>query len=257
MFELSPTYTYGFFLILVRTSAMLVSAPLLSHKGIPAWTRIGFSLFFALVLVPVEKDHLPPAPEQVGTLAAAVLSETLFGRALGRAMQLVFVGVQMGSHILGLQMGFGLGSVYDPISGAQFGAFDQFYAVLVTLIFFSVNGHYMIIQSLAETLRAVPLGTFNPITLQSGAIAGLMTGLLVTAVRVAMPVVVALFLTDVGMGMVARTVPQANILVVGMPVKIGVGLLVLIAALPATGQIMQSVVSGPLSGSSERLLGVR
>jgi len=255
--ELSPQFTYAFLLILVRTSAMLVSAPLLSHKGIPSWTKVGFALFFALVLVPLQGSRLPQPPENFGTLGAAVISEGLFGLALGLAMQLIFVSLQMGSHILGVQMGFGLGAVYDPVTGAQFGAFDQFYAVLVTLVFFTVNGHYMVIQALAETIRAVPLGTWDPLTIQSSAVASLFTGLLVTAVRIAMPVVAALFLTDVGMGFVARTVPQANILIVGMPIKITVGMIVLIAALPVTTTLMQSVIGNQLAGSSQQLLGVR
>ncbi|MGE5594400.1 MAG: flagellar biosynthetic protein FliR [Hyphomicrobiales bacterium] len=255
--ELSPQFTYAFLLILIRTSAMLVSAPLLNHKGIPAWTKIGFAVFFALVLVPLQQDRLPEPPADFGVLTAAVLSEALFGLALGLAMQLVFVSLQMGSQILGVQMGFGLGAVYDPVTGAQFGAFDQFYAVLVTLVFFSVNGHYMVIQALAETIRAIPLGTWDPLTVGSTALAGLFTGLFVTAVRIAMPVVAALLLTDIGMGFVARTMPQANVLVVGMPVKIAVGLIVLIAALPVMTTLMQSVIGNQLAGSSQALLGVR
>lgn len=254
---LSPEFSYGFLLILIRTSGMLVSAPLLSHRAIPSWTKIGFAVFFALVLVPLQKDRLPAPPADAGHVAGAVISETLFGLALGLAMQLVFVGIQMGSHILGLQMGFGMGQVYDPITGAQFGALDSFYAVLVTLIFFVTNGHHLVIQALAETLRAVPPGGFNPAALRSDAIAALAAGLLVTAARVAMPVVAALFLTDVGMGFVARVMPQANMMVVGTPVKVGVGLIVLIAALPATAALMQGVINGPLTGSSEQLLGVR
>jgi flagellar biosynthetic protein FliR len=217
--------------------------------------RIGFAVFFALVLVPIQGERLPVPPADFGVLVGAVLSETLFGLALGLAMQLVLVGLQIGSHIAGLQMGFGLGSVYDPVTGAQFGALDQFYAVLVTLVFFSVNGHYMVVQTLAETLRAVPLGTFNPLVIQSDAIAGLAAGIFVSAVRVAIPVVVALFLTDVGMGFVARTVPQANILVVGLPVKILVGVGVLMAALPATTAVMRAVIGGPMTGVSAQLLG--
>ncbi|MCC7365471.1 MAG: flagellar biosynthetic protein FliR [Dehalococcoidia bacterium] len=255
MLTLSPQFTYAFLLLLIRTSAMLVSAPLLSHRGIPAWTKVGFAVFIALVLVPAESERLPDAPNDFGTVAAAVIAETLFGLALGLAMQLVFVGLQMGSQILGIQMGFGLGSVYDPVTGAQFGAFDQFYAVLVTLVFFTMNGHYMVIQSLAETVRAVPLGTFNPLVIESGEIAALITGLFVTAVRVAMPVLAALFLTDVGMGFVARTVPQANVLVVGMPIKIGVGMIVMMAALPLTTTLIQGVIGNELAGSSQRLLG--
>ena len=122
--NLSPEFTYGFFLILIRTASMLVSAPLLSHRSIPAWMRIGFAVFFSLVMVPVQGDRLPEPPAGYGTLAAAVLSETLLGLGLGMAMQLIFIGLQMGSHIIGLQMGFSLGAVFDPVSGSQFGAND-------------------------------------------------------------------------------------------------------------------------------------
>ncbi len=257
MLTLSPAFAYSFLLILVRTSAMLVSAPLLGHRGIPAWTKIGFAVFFALVLVPLQKDQLLPAPQQVGQVADGVIRETLFGLALGLAMNLVFIGMQMASRIVGVQMGFGIGSVIDPITGAEFGTFDQFYALLATLIFFSISGHHLIIQALAETIRAVPPGSFDPLTMQASAVAPLAAGLTVTAVRIAMPVMAALFLTDLGMGFVARTVPQMNVLIVGMPVKIAVGMVVLAAALPATIQLMNGVISGPLTGSSQQLLGVR
>jgi flagellar biosynthesis protein FliR len=255
--NLSPAFTYTFFLILIRTSGMLVSAPLLSHKAIPSWTKVGFAVFFALVLVPLQQDHMPDPPQQFGTLADAVIREVLFGLALGLAMNLVFIGLQLASHIIGVQMGFGLGAVLDPITGAEFGTFDQFYTLLVTLVFFSINGHYIVIQTLAETLRAVPPGTFDPFNLQLAGLTSLFAGLTVTAVRIAMPVMAALFLTDLGLGFVARTVPQMQVLVVGAPVKIVVGVLVLAAALPATMTIMNGVINTQLAGSSQQLLGVR
>jgi flagellar biosynthesis protein FliR len=254
---LTPDLSYGFLLILIRTSAMLVSAPLLSHRAMPAWMKVGFSVFFSLVMVPLQADRLPQAPENFGVLTGAVISETLFGLALGLAMQLVFAGLQMGSHLIGVQVGFSLGTIFDPTTGSQFGPFDQFYSILVTLIFFSVNGHYLVISALAETLRAVPLGTFNPIAIDANGISALAAGLMVTAARVAMPVIVALFLTDVGMSFVARTMPQANILVIGFPIKIFVGLIIMAAALPATTALMQTTIEGPLTGSSLSLLGAR
>lgn len=257
MLNLSPEYTYTFFLILLRTSGMLVSAPLLSHKGIPSYTKVGFAVFFALVLVPLQKDAMPQPPQNMGVLADAVIREVLFGLGLGLAMNLVFIGLQMASRMIGLQMGFGLGAVFDPITGAEFGTFDQFYSLLVTLVFFSINGHYMIVQTLAETVRAVPLGTFDPFALNPAGITSLIAGLTLTAVRLAMPVMAALFLTDLGMGMVSRTVPQMQVLIVGAPIKIVVGVLVLGAALPFTMQLMNSVISTQLAGSSQQLLGTR
>ena len=100
--NLSPDLTYAFLLILIRTSGMLVSAPLLSHKGIPAQTKVGFAVFFALVLVPITSDHAPVAPSQMGSVIDGVMREVLFGLALGLSMNLVFLGTQMASRIIEL-----------------------------------------------------------------------------------------------------------------------------------------------------------
>ena len=254
---LSPSFSYTFLLILIRVSGMLVSAPLLSHKGIPSWTKVGFAMFFALVLVPMQRDVMPRPPEQLGTVVDVVIREVLFGLGLGLAMNLVFMGLQLASRIVGVQMGFGMGAVMDPITGAEFGTFDQFYALLVTLVFFTINGHHLVIQVLAETLRGVPLGTFDPFALQVGGVTALIGGLTVTAVRMAMPVMAALFLTDLGLGFVARTVPQVQVLVVGAPIKIVLGVVVLGAALPVTMTMMNGVINSQLAGSSQVLLGVR
>ena len=254
-FVVSPEYTYAFFLVLLRTSSMLVSAPLLSHKGIPAYTKVGFAIFFSLVLVPLQGDNPPMPPQNFGILIDDAVREVIFGLALGVVMNIVFIGVQMASRLIGLQMGFGLGAVFDPQTGAEFGVFDQFYSLLVTLVFFAMNGHYMVIQTLAETTRAVPLGTFDPFLLTPDAITALLAGLTVTAIRLAMPVMAALILTDLGMGLASRTVPQMQVLIVGAPIKIAVGVIVLAAALPATVTLLHGVLGSSLAGSSRVLLG--
>src|SRR5690606_27387716 len=128
----SPPFAYTFLLVLIRTTALLVTSPLLSHRGIPAWTKVGFAVFLALALVPLQGDELREPPLQIGGLVEGVLRETLFGLALGLAMNMVFLGITMAARLIGVQMGFGLAAVLDPITGTEFGPFDQFYAVLVT-----------------------------------------------------------------------------------------------------------------------------
>ncbi len=236
---------------------MLVSAPLLNQRGIPSYTKVGFAVFFSLVLVPLQQDRLPEPPATLGMVASSVLSEVLFGLALGLAMNLAFLGMQIAAQIIGVQLGFSLGGVLDPVTGNSSNSLEQFYSVLVVLVFFSINGHHIVIQTLAETVRAVPPGSWNPFAITIGGVAPLAAGLTITAMRIAMPVVAALFLTDLGMGFVARTVPQVQVLVVGAPIKIGVGFIVLIAALPATMHIMNGVISTQLAGSTNQLLGVR
>src|SRR5690606_18848031 len=119
----------------------------------------------------------------------------------------------------------------------------------------TIQGHYLVISALAETVQAVPPGSFDPFAaLAAGEIGALAAGLMVTAVRIALPVMAALFLVDLGMGLVARTVPQVQVLFVAMPVKIGVGILVLMVSLPATSHLMGGVVTNSLAGTSVRLL---
>ncbi len=257
---LSPEFTYAFLLLLIRTSTMLVSAPLLSHRGIPAMTKVGLAVFLALVLVPINHGNLPDPPQHLGHVADAVLREAFLGVVLGLGMNLVFLSLQMAGRIIGVQMGFGLGGVIDPITGVDSGIFDQFYLLLVTLVFFATNGHYVVITALAETVRAIPLGSFDPFAasvMRPEVLAGFAIGLMVTAIRVALPIMAALFLVDLGLGFVAKTAPQIQVLIVALPLKIGVGMLVLLAALPATTHIMQVVLGDPLTGSSQQLLGVR
>lgn len=253
---LTPEMTFGFALVLVRATTLMVSAPVLRQRGVPAWTKIGFSILLAVVVTPLARD-LPPPPDSILDMIGPVIREAVFGLAMGLAMEMVFIALQMGSQILGLQIGFGLGAVFDPMTGSQFGPFDQFYSVLATLLFFTVNGHHMVIQAFVETTTAIPPGSFDPFSLTGEGIAGLATGLIVTALRIAMPVLVAVFLADVGMGFVARTAPQANLLVVGAPIKIGVGVIMVMAALPVTIHVMRIGIEGPMTGASAQLLGVR
>ena len=251
---ISPALAYTFLLVLIRTTALLVTSPLLSHKGIPAWTKVGFAVFLALALVPLNGADLQTPPMSMGGLVEGVTRETLFGLILGLAMNMVFLGLTTAARLVGLQMGFGLGAVFDPITGTDFGAFDTFYTILVTLIFFTINGHYAVILTLAETVRAVPPGTFDPLVIEPNEAAALVAGLTVSAVRIAIPVVAALFLADLGMGFVARVMPQMNVMMVGAPLKILVGIVVIIAALPATVHLMSGVITNGLAGSSQQLL---
>lgn len=257
-----PTAPYGpalawvAFLLFLRSSALVVTAPVLSHHSVPPLVKVGLAAGLALVLAPL----VPPETSPPATLAAvieAVLREALFGLAFGLAMNLAFAAIQMASRAVGVQIGFSIGGVVDPISGVDSGALDQFYVVLATLVFFAVEGHHAVLLALGTTVRAIPPGTFDPFAFSAEGIAAFGAGLFVIAVRVALPLLVALLLVDFGLGFVARTVPQVQVLLLGLPLKVGVGLLVMIAALPATAYLMKAAVEGPMAEASAQLMGVR
>jgi flagellar biosynthesis protein FliR len=253
----TPETGWALALLFIRTGGLAVTAPVLSHRAIPPLAKIGLAAALAVAMLPSAQAEGLVAPVSLGSVVEGVLRETLFGLLLGLAMNLVFVALHMGSRLAGVQVGFSIGGVLDPVTGNDSAALDQFYSVLAVLIFFAVSGHLVVVATLAETVRAVPPGTFDPFGLSAAAATSFGAGLVVTAVRIAMPVVAALLLVDVGLGIAARTVPQMQVLLVGLPVKVGVGLLVLGAAMPVTTYLMRGVIEGPLAGASLRLLGVQ
>lgn len=253
----TPETGWALALLFIRAGGLAVTAPLLSHRAIPPLAKVGLTGALAVAMLPAARATGLEAPASLGQVVEGVLREAILGLLLGLAMNMVFVAVHMASRLAGVQMGFSIGGVLDPVTGNDSAALDQFYSVLAALIFFATSGHLVVVATLAETVRAVPPGTFDPVGLSAEAAASFGAGLLVTAMRIAMPVVAALLLVDVGLGIAARTVPQMQVLLVGLPVKVGVGLLVLAAAMPVTTYLMRGAIEGPLAGASLRLLGVQ
>jgi flagellar biosynthetic protein FliR len=129
-------------------------------------------------------------------------------------------------------MGLGMGELFDPISGTPTGTLEQFYKIIVTLIFFSINGHYLVVHGFVRTFEVVPPGGASLAVIAGDRVVPFFGTLLVSSVQIALPVFGALVLTDLALALVSRAVPQLNVLVVGFPLKIGVGLVALIAAMP-------------------------
>ncbi|MFA7248985.1 MAG: flagellar biosynthetic protein FliR [Dehalococcoidia bacterium] len=230
----SPEWSAHFLLVLARLSAAIVAAPLLGARSVPAQAKIGLALLLSLIVVPLQSAQLTAIPTNLFVFVTLVGSEVLIGIALGIGVSLVFSAMEMGASLISVQMGFGLGGVFDPISGAQSGALEQFYRVFVTLIFFAMNGHHLVIRGLIQTFEVVPAGTADLSLIAGARVVPFFASLFVAAVQVALPAMGALMLTDLALALVGRTVPQLNVLVVGFPVKIGVGLVVLAASMPLT-----------------------
>ena len=241
LFAVSPEWSANFLLVLARISAAVVAMPLFGARGVPTQTKIGLALLISLIVLPLQAVPTTRGSDNLLVFASLVGSEVLVGITLGIAISIVFHALEMGSALVGVQMGFGIGAVLDPTTGAQIGTLDQFYRLLVTLIFFAVNGHLIVIQGILQSFEIVPPGTADLSLIAGERVVPFFSALFVVSIRVALPVVGALLLTDLAMALVGRTVPQMNILIVGFPVKVGVGLLVLMAAMPLRIPFMGAV----------------
>ena len=246
LLDVSPEWSAHFLLVLARLSAALVVIPLFGARGVPSQIKIGLALLLSLIVLPLQAQPERAIPTELFTFATLVGSEVMVGVALGVATSMVLHALEMAASLVGVQMGFTLGEVFDPLSGVQMESLSQFYRLVATLVFFAVNGHHIVITGLVQTFEVVPPGSADISLIAGDRIVPFFTSLFVVALRISLPVVGALLLTDVALGLVARTVPQLNVFVLGFPLKIGVGVLVLAASVPLLTTFMGGVVTSTL-----------
>ena len=232
VFAVSPEWSAYFLLVLARLTAAIVAAPLFGARSVPIHTRVGLAIVLSLIVLPLPERDLEGAPTDLFAFASALGTEVILGIALGVGIMLVFQGLEMAASLVSVQMGFGIGQVFDPISGQMSGTLEQFYKVLITLVFFAINGHYLVVMGFLATFEVVPPGQATLAVIAGDQVVPFFGTLIVSAIQIALPVFGALVLTDLALALVNRTVPQMNALVVGFPVKIGVGLIVLGASMP-------------------------
>lgn len=221
-----------FLLTTFRVAGLFVAAPILGHSAIPPMVKILLTLLFGYFLFPYAGSTQFSLEPGLMPLIMVSLREFLFGLVIGFLFQIIFIGVEFGGGLIGYQIGFAMVNIVDPTTSTSVPIIGQFKLLLATLIFLLINGHHLVLQALFESFKIVPLGhvSFKPVALNE--LTRFAGAAFAIGVKVAAPVIVTLFITDVCLGIVARTMPQMNILIVGFQVKIGVGLLILGISLP-------------------------
>lgn len=223
-----------FLLVFVRMTAFFVSAPFFSVRGVPNPFKIGLAFLMALI-----SFAYVPAHGQIPldlTFTLHVIKEALVGVILGFICELIFVAVQVAGGLMDMQMGLAMANVIDPRTGVYVPVTGNFKNILATLYFFSINGHHMLIRGIINSYQAIPL---DAKWTAFGSEQVLMTvvkvfaDMFLSAFLIASPIVVALFLVDLSLGIIAKSVPQFNIFVVGIPIKLIASFLLLIVVMPA------------------------
>jgi flagellar biosynthesis protein FliR len=211
-------------IIMTRVGPLLFLMPILGSRSVPVQVKVMFSLMTALVLVPVVPVSPTVLPQTLVGLIQFVLLEVVFGATLAIFVRLVFGAVETAGQMVGIQMGMGLANVINPEFGSQVSPIGQFWNILAILLFLSIDGHHFFFRTLVESFAWVAPGQLR---LNQATYEGLMQGvahMFVLAVKIMAPAAAALFFSHVAMGIIAKTVPQIPILVVGLPINIAVGL---------------------------------
>lgn len=229
-------------LILLRVSAVLIAAPIFGHRSFLSRGKIGLTFMVTLIVFPIVAERGFEVPEGIFTYVFMMISEVIMGLILGFIVLLVFVGIQFAGQLAGLQMGFGIVNVIDPQSSNQISILGQFLNILAILILLSLNGHHVILNGLLHSFDVVPLGGVTLPEAVMVKLIALCAQIFVVAVKISAPILVALFLVSVAMGILARTVPQMNVFIVGFPLQIGVGMTALSLSLPLFYLVMERVI---------------
>jgi flagellar biosynthesis protein FliR len=229
--EVYTTQFVLFMLLFVRCTSLVVVAPVLGHTAVPVHTKVGFSAFMAFVLYPIMMARGVHVDLALAPLVVMAVQESLTGLAIGFAAGLIFSGTQVAGEIIGFDLGLSVATVFDPETGPN-NIIGSFLYLVMVLLFLMLNGPQFIIQALVASYDAVPLGGFAI----SGAAADRllqMVGLIfIVGLKCAAPIMVASFLLNLALAVLARVSPQVNVFIISFPIKIGVGVLVLIAAAP-------------------------
>ncbi len=242
--DLTTEQILTFILAFVRITVMIGLLPIFSSRNIPVQLKAGFSFLLAIILFPfVQIDLESTFNFTIPIFVFMMIKEVFIGITIGFAASLLFAAVQFAGRLIDRQMGFALVQLVDPFTDAASTVSGQFQIIIFTIIFLLINGHYFLILAIQKSFDVIPI--FHA-QMPSGKMAAFLTTMVadifVLAVKLSAPVFTVLLLTTVSLGVVARTVPQINIFFVGLPLKIGVGVITLIIALPALSLIFQGMV---------------
>jgi flagellar biosynthetic protein FliR len=256
--DLLQTWIIGLLWPLTRVLGVIASAPLLSYVAVPNRVKLGLGLMITLIIMPT----LPAVQFAIFSFEGllVLVQQLIIGLAIGFSMRLVFAAVDLAGQMMSMSMGLGFATFFDPHSQGQSAAINQFLMLLVMLIFLSLDGHLMIVTAIAQSFMTMPIGvhvgSIHYLQVAEWGATIFSMGLLLS-----LPVMTALLITNMALGILSRTAPQLNLFGIGFPVTLSVGFVALALALPSMlkpiehlieqgGVYMQQVATPVVSASN-------
>ncbi len=226
---LNQNHVILFLFLFARVTGLFAFFPFFSHMSIPVSIKTAFALFLVMLLYPMAS--MPNIHLDIFSISLGIVSELFLGLIAGLILNLVFAMLQMAGMEISFVMGFTMASVIDPQSNISSPIIAQIFTLLGLVVLLAFNAHYLIIIFLVKSLHFLPLGEFYPGGNIWIYLVKATTGMFVYGFILSFPIIGLSLLADLVFGMLMKTMPQFNLLVVGFPIKIMVGFVVLIATL--------------------------
>lgn len=226
------------FLMFMRVGGIVATAPFFSMNGIPVQVKVFFSLILTVMLMPIIPDQLVQIDgfRALDYLVAAA-TELLMGAAIGFAGQVIMSSVQFAAELMSVNIGLAFASLLDPVSQFQQSLIGQLFLMIGVLIFLDVEGDKYYIYVMITSFEWVPLQT-GQVFMAAPVFLSMAGWLFVTGLQIAMPFILFLFILDMSFAIFARIMPKANIFFIALPLKVGVGFILLLLVLPYAPQAL-------------------
>lgn len=223
---------FGFVLVITRVGAFFASSPVFSWEAIPAKTKVTIAILISVFFSSIQKSgHLA---NDISALEAGLLigNEALYGLALGFISIFIFSAVKLGASIIETQMGLSMSQILDPLSGENAQPLAILMEMIFILLFLSANGHHLLLISLSKSFEVFPIATTPTIEQLTEGIIVSGSTMLLLGLKLSAPILAAFLLMMVVLAVLARIAPEANILFLSLPVRIGLGMIMVGIFLP-------------------------
>ncbi len=232
--QLNEIQILVFALILLRMTAFVFSAAVLSSPSFPIPAKILFCVVLTMLLfkaIATNKMIAQISTQQDQILILAIM-EVLIGLCLGFLTRIYFFALSMAGELISVSMGLGQAQMFNPMMGNMGNAIEQFLVFLATLLYFAINGHHHLIHGLTESFQTVEIARLSMETKGFASIVYLAQNFFVIGIQIAAPVIISMIVVQVGVGLLSRAVPQINVLTTTSAITIGLGFVVLFISLP-------------------------
>ncbi len=233
----SEEYIFSFFLLFIRITAMFATMPFFSHMAISMQVKAAFAFYLAVILFPLVDTT--PVNIEISSIVLAMFYELVFAVIAGLALNIVFMMLMYAAEIMSFIMGFSMASAMDPVTGMNSPIIGIFISMVALLILLETNGHHHMLTFIAHSINSVPLGGFVVTDNMIQYFVKAMANFFVMGFTIAFPLIALAFISDAIFGMLMKTMPQFNLLVVGFPIKITVSLIILITTLGSMMVVFQ------------------
>ena len=209
-----------------RIAGLLMTAPFIGTRTVPMTLRLILAISIAIAVAPSV-----PAFDYVDPISAKglmiTIQQVMIGAGIGIVIRIIFMVLEVGGEVIAMQMGLGFAAMVDPANGRQVPVLSQFYVILATLIFFSLNGHLILIQVVIDSFKTLPIGVEGITRDDAWGVVTWGGWLLSSAVLIALPAIAAMMIVNLSFGVMTRAAPQLNIFAVGFPIMMIMGMFIL------------------------------